>query len=111
MPVAEPGGGRNCGLDRVDELAGALERLLAPAPRDRTCDRLCISLLAVLAEDVRQLAFGRFVDELAGRIVRRGIHPHVERGVGGVRETALGTIDLHRRDTEVEEDRISAGAV
>src|SRR2546421_138166 len=54
MAVAEPGRGRNRGLDRLDEVAGALERSLAPASGDRTRDLLRISLLAVLAEKVRQ---------------------------------------------------------
>src|SRR5207247_7344305 len=38
MPVAEARGRRDRGLDRVDELTGALERLLAPPPADRAGD-------------------------------------------------------------------------
>ena len=36
------------------------------------------------------------------------IHPHVERRVVGVGEAALGTVELHRRDAEVEQDRVGA---
>ena len=52
-----------------------------------------------------------FVDELAGRVLCRGIHPHVERRVGGVREASFGPVELHARDAEVEQDRVSAQLV
>ena len=41
----------------------------------------------------------------------RRVHPHVERRVGRVREAALGPVDLHRRDAEIEQDRVRADAV
>ena len=56
MAVAEAGRRRDRGLDRLDELAGALERLLAPAAPDRARDLPRVALLAVVAEDPRQLA-------------------------------------------------------
>src|SRR5207247_1904728 len=67
MPVAEPRGRRDRGLDHVDELAGALEGPLAAAPADRAGDLARVALLAVVAEDLRQLALARLVHELAGR--------------------------------------------
>ena len=35
-----------------------------------------------------------------------GAHPHVERAVLPVAEPALGAVELHRRDPEVEEDAV-----
>ena len=46
-----------------------------------------------------------------GRDVGRGIHAHVERRVGRVGEPALGAVELHRGDAEVEQDRVGAHAV
>ena len=46
-----------------------------------------------------------------GGQVGRGIHAHVERRVGGVGEAALGPVELHRGDAEVEQDRVGADAV
>ena len=46
------------------------------------------------------------VDQLACAQLLRGIHAHVQRGVVGVGETPLGTVDLHRGDAEVEVDGI-----
>ena len=51
------------------------------------------------------------VDELARRVLGARIHAHVERRVDRVREAALGTVELHRRDAEVEQDDVGAHAV
>ena len=111
MPVAEARGRRDRGLDRVDELAGPLERLLTPSPANRPGDLAGVALLAELAEDRGQLALARLVDELAGGQLRVRVHAHVERRVDRVREAALGEVDLHARDAEVEQHRVGAHAV
>src|SRR6185312_16746394 len=71
MTVAESRRAGNRGLDRVDQLTRALERLVAPPADDRTRDLLRKALFAELPEDPDKLAFGCLIDELAGRIVRR----------------------------------------
>ena len=38
----------------------------------------------------------------------RLVHAHVERGVLGVREPAVGLVELHGGDAEVEEDALDA---
>ena len=40
-----------------------------------------------------------------------GIHAHVERRVDGVRESALGPVELHARDAEVEQDGVHSDVV
>ena len=40
-----------------------------------------------------------------------GVHPHVERGVVGVREAALARVDLHRGHAEVEVGDVGAHAL
>src|SRR3954466_12719816 len=97
MPLAEPRRRGDGGLDRVDELAGALERLLAPAADDRPRDLLRVPLLAVAAEDGDQLALAPAVDDVAGAHVLGWIHAHVERRVGGAREAALRPPEPHGR--------------
>ena len=38
----------------------------------------------------------------------RRVHPHVQRRVVAVGEAALGHVELHRRDPEVEQDAVDA---
>src|SRR6478735_3794061 len=50
MTVPEPCGRGDRGADDVDEVAGALDRLLAAAPSDRARDLFRVALLAVAAK-------------------------------------------------------------
>ena len=59
MALAEARRRRNRGLDHLDEVAGALERLLAAPLRDRARDRARVPLLAVPLEDVGELALAQ----------------------------------------------------
>ena len=59
----------------------------------------------------REVALARLVDEIGGGQVGGAIHAHVERNVGRVREAAVGMVELHRRDAEVEQDRVRLDAV
>ena len=111
MPVTEAGRRRNRLLDRVGEVGRPLERPLGAAADDRTRDLLRVALLAEALEDQRELALVGLVHELARRELRRGVHAHVERRVGGIREAALRAVELHRRDTEVEQDRVGLHVV
>src|SRR5438067_466360 len=80
--------------DRVDELARALEWLVAPAADDRLRDLPRVALLPVLAKDRDKLLLGPLVDDRACVEVLRRVHAHVERRVGRVREPALRTVEL-----------------
>ena len=111
VAVAEARRRGNRGLDRVDELAGPLERLLAAAASDRPRDLPRVALLAVLLEDRGQVALALLVHELARRELRVRVHAHVERRVDRVREAALREVDLHARDAEVEQHCVGAHAV
>ena len=81
------------------------------APNDRPCDLAREALLAVAAEDRRELALVPLVHDVLRAEVAGGIHAHVERRVDRVREAALGPVDLHARDAEVEQDRVGLDAV
>src|SRR6266540_4447439 len=65
MALAEARRRGDGGLDRLDEVTGALEGLLAASLDDCPGDLARVALLAVDAKDVRQLALRRVVDELA----------------------------------------------
>ena len=67
VPLAEARRRRDRLLDRLDEVAGALERLLRAAAHDRPRDLAGVALLAVAAEDVGELPLARLVDDLARR--------------------------------------------
>ena len=81
------------------------------AADDRAGDRARVPLLAVAAEEERELALLRLVDEVARGELGGRVHPHVERRVGRVGEPALGPVELHRGDAEVEQDRVGLDVV
>ena len=112
MPLAEPRGRGDRALDRVHELARPLERLLLAPPDDRARDLLRVPLFAVAAEDRRRARARATRSRCRGRAqLLRGVHAHVERRVDRVREAALGPVELHRGDAEVEQDRVGLNAV
>ena len=79
------------------------------AAHDGAGDGPRVALLAVAVEDGRASSrSSQLVDEVGGGARLGRIHAHVERRVGGVREAALGLVDLHRRHAEVEQDRVGA---
>src|SRR5829696_9084469 len=66
------------------------------------------ALLAVVIEYVRELGFGRAVDEVGGaRAI--ALHAHVERAVVPEREAPLRLVELHGRDADIEDDTVRAG--
>src|SRR5438552_19082662 len=100
MTVAKAGRSGNRRLDRLDEVARPLERILLPAPDDRLRDLPRVPLLAVTLENRCEVPFCGLVDDSRRTHLGGGIHAHVERRVSRVREAAFGAIDLHRRDAE-----------
>ena len=108
MAAGEPRGRRDRGGDRVDELERGGQR---PAADDLPGDPVRVALLAVLAQHAREPAAVPRVDELGGGQLLLGVHPHVERGVVGVREAALARVDLHRGHAEVEVGDVGAHAL
>ena len=100
-----------CGsASRISSTSRALlrERLLGALPYDRLDDALGLLLLAVRAQDPHQFARRVGVEHLGGADARRLVHAHVERGVLRVREAAVGLVQLHGGDAEVEEDALDA---
>ena len=99
-------------LDRVDELAGPLERLLlagggrSPA---RSASRSALRRSGGRSSRARARATRSRSRARSSSCDR--VHAHVERRVDRVREAALGPVELHRRDAEVEQDRVGADAV
>ena len=109
MPVAEPRGRGDRRLDRVDELARPLERLLRAAggrSRGRSGGRSAPRRSG--GRSARARARSASFTSSRAEYVRGRVHPHVERRVGRVREPALGPVELHARDAEVEQDGVGA---
>ena len=80
-------------------------------PDDAARDLARVALLAVRPEDRLELALVVRRENVGGASLVGRIHAHVERRVGRVREAALGAVDLHRREAEVEQHGIRAHAV
>jgi len=72
---------------------------------DRAGEAARGALLAVIIEDVGQRFLFRLVDDL-GRAAAPPFHPHVERSVAAKGKAALGLVELHRGNANVEHDAI-----
>src|SRR6266571_893399 len=92
----------------LGEVLRAAERSAPPPLDDAAGDAPRGPLLAVAVDDVGQLGLGHPVHDLGGRDSAARVHAHVERPVALQAEAALGAVELHRADAEVEqEDRKS----
>src|SRR4029079_17986748 len=98
LPLAETGGA----ADDRRQLGGTLNGTRGD---DGAGDRPGARVLPIVAQDPGDLG-------LLGRIQIFGggqagtAHPHIERTVGLEREAALGPVELHRADADVERDRV-----
>ena len=72
---------------------------------DRARNPARLGLLAIMIEHVRDLVFVGTVDEV-GCALAVLAHAHVERTVGLEGEAALGQIELHRGDADIEGDSV-----
>ena len=75
---------------------------------DHAGDAPGMPLFAEQAEDARKVAGLEAVDDV-GRAWAGLRHAHIERPVGAEGEAALGLVDLHGRDADVEHDAIGFG--
>jgi hypothetical protein len=98
-----PGGGRDGVADQLGQPGGAGERLPGPLPLDGGGDPAGEALLAVDPEHPGQVAAGVGVHDVGRGAGAAGVHPHVQRGVGGVAEAAGRPVQLQRGDAEVEQ--------
>ncbi len=84
--------------DDLGELAGPLQR---PGRDDGAGDTTRLGLVAVAIDDVGDFRLVSSVEEV-GRALAVAAHPHVERAVGLEGEAALGPVDLHGGDADIE---------
>ena len=107
--VRSPGG---AGATRETRPASCRSRRRATSPvgDDGAREAPRGALLAKVEEDIGEFGLARL-----GQKVRRGLaapfHPHVERRVLAQREAALGLVELHRGDADVERDAVEVVAV
>jgi hypothetical protein len=97
----------NGALDHLGQVQGALERALLAAADDEAGDAARGVLLAIDIKDAGQLDLVQRVDEVGGG--RAAVaHPHVQRTVAHEGKAALGLIQLHRRDAQVQHHTVDA---
>ena len=94
---------RDRGAHHFGQLAGGGERPAALRRGDGAGDAAGESLFAQRADQRAELALRQAGDEVGGGFAVAA-HPHVERSVLAERKPALGLVELHRRDAEVEGD-------
>ena len=91
-------------FDGASEIAGACEGCFFTAIHDQLRDAACLRFLAEFAEYLQDFPFAGFVDEIGSAHAGVRPHAHVERTVLLEGKSTLGTIDLMRGDSDVEED-------
>ena len=62
---------------------------------------------AVRTDEPREMLLVVGVDDVVGAECRRGVHAHVQRRVVLVAEAALGPVDVHRGQAEVQDDGVA----
>src|SRR5690606_9688606 len=99
--------------DHIGQIERSRERHLRPPRHDGPCDSPRASLFSELENDVGDAIFIEGVDDIGRRgpllgssLARSAEHPHVERPVSLEGEPALRLVELHRRDTEIEDNAI-----
>ena len=102
---------RRAGAGMVSRMSSTSRGLVVNGSRSRsrTIARASGSgelLLAVGAQDPGEVAHRIGVEHLGRGDPLGLVHPHVQDGVLGVGEAAVGDVELHRRDAEVEQDRV-----
>ena len=96
MPTGAAGRRGNRVVQEFHQLAGSGERATGAPTDDLGGDPSGEPLLTELAQDARQCLLVVGVDDLGRGQRRIRIHPHVQRRVCGVGESALGAVQLHR---------------
>ena len=95
--------------DQLGQPGGVREGLPGPLALDRGGDPGGEPLLAVDPQHAGEVLRRVGVDDVGGGARGGRVHPHVQRGVGGVAEAALGPVELQRGDAEVEQHALHLG--
>ncbi len=92
----------------LGQIQRAGEGLLDPATQDGGRDPARLTLVAVELEDMGQRPVVPGIDDVGGGHALIA-HPHVQRPVAHEGEAALGLIQLHGRDADVEDGAVQLG--
>ena len=103
VAAGAPGGRRDRVLDDRAQPLRRGDRGAGPLADHRVGDPPGEPLLAVVAQDPGEFGGRVAVDDVGGGAVLAAVHPHVERGVLGVGEAALGVVELRRGHAQVEQ--------
>ena len=103
MEAGTTGAARGTAHD-VGEARRRADGLSLPLPRDRPRDAARGGFLAVLVDEVGEVALGEAVHEVLRRRAGGAVEAHVERALGLEAEAALRVVELDGGDAEVEED-------
>ena len=90
----------------LDQAARPVDRPLGACRDDGPRVAARELLLAVPLEDAPQLSFAVGREDVGGGHAGRLVHAHVEGRILRVRESAVGDVELQRRDAEVEQDAV-----
>ena len=93
------------GRHDLGKALGPDDRRLRPGALDGACDPPGLPLLAVDADDRGKLSRARIVHHRGG-VGAAFSHAHVERAGVAEGEAALGAVELHRGDADIEHDAV-----
>ena len=92
-------------LDEAGQIAGGAERLFRPLLLDGAGDAARLLFFTEKTEDADQIADLRTIDDI-GRRNAGTRHAHVERAIFLEGKTALGLVDLHGGNADIQHDAI-----
>ena len=113
QPLERPGGRMDsAGGIRPDharhdlgERRRGLDRAFPPGLDDGAGHRPRAALLAVMVDDVGQRRLLGAIDKVGGALAG-ALHAHVQGPIVAEREAAVGLVDLHRGDADIEDDGV-----
>jgi len=93
------------GANGVDQIIARRKAGALPSPHDLPRHRAGLPLVGVVPEDRHQFTLRQLVQQVRRRRPA-GAHAHVQRNTRSEAETAAIRIELPRRDTEIQKDKI-----
>src|SRR5207247_2729768 len=99
---------RHAAADQLRQLFRGLDRRAASRLDDAAGDAAAETLLAVLEDQVRQLALAQAVHQGAGRLSLTPVHPPIERALLLEAQPAHRVVALIRADAQVGDNAVDA---
>ena len=94
-------------FQQICQFLGTLPWTLLTTGDDRPGDLAGKALFAEFPENIRKFLGGKLIEQISGSCSRGRVHPHVQRSIKAEGETTFRSINLRRRDSDVQKDAVN----